>query len=278
MTMLMVLAIMTYARIESFRDLNSLKSQFEWYMQESERKYPNSVNDNKYNYQNPSKRKSGNDPYAKQKDEEKACSRLPFYLFLNKAQREAKHEIYVQHVKLAKLLMTELYGDTDFFHEAQEVQPDFLDALINQLTEVSDNLPKGQTVISSADLASINLGDPVLDKAFYRMLKGTVEIDEQDEKATYPSLINYVTVKNKTKVRIFLAPHDILMVIYDNPALVKEIEETRLNLYKQVKDESLTKDEATEEFQKQFGNKQREGIEEKVLDFRVTKTNPKDYQ
>ena len=67
------------------------------------------------------------------------------------------------------------------------------------------------------------------------------------------------------------------MVIYDNPALVKEIEETRLNLYKQVKDESLTKDEATEEFQKQFG-KQREGIEEKVLDFRVTKTNPKDYQ
>ncbi len=278
MTMLMLISIMTYARIESFRDLSGLKSQFEWYMQQNERVYNNSVNEDKYDKQNSSKRKSGEDPAAKQKEEEKSCSRIPFYLFINKQQRESKHEIFDQHTLLAKLLMTELYGDTDFFKEAEEKYPDFLDGILDQLMKAAEKLPKGQTITTSADLASIELGNELLDNVFYHMLKGTVNIDEQDVAETYPSLINFVTVKNKTKVRVFLAPHDILLAIYENPSLVKDIEEKRNDLYKRVKDESITKDEASKEFEEEFGNKQRHGIAENILDFRVTKTNPKAYQ
>jgi hypothetical protein len=277
MTLLMILSIMTYARIESFQDLSGLKAQFEWYMQHFERKYSNEVNDRKYDTQNPSKRKIGEDPDTKQKDEEKACSRIPFYLFLNKQQREARHDFFDQHYLLAKLLMMQLYGDTAFLKKASETQPDIIDGILKGLINAAEKLPKGQTITSSADLASINLGDDLLNNTFTLMLKGTVEIDEQDEKGTYPPLTKFVTVKNKLKVRIFLAPHDILMAIYDNPALVKEIEETRISLYKQVKDESITKEEASKEFESQFSGKQREGIDSKILDFRVSKTNPKDY-
>lgn len=278
MTMLMLLSIMTYARIESYRDLAGLKAQFEWFMQTNERRYNNNVNDDKYTMQNASKNKKGDDSGAKQKEEEKACSRIPFYLFLNKQQRESKHEIYDQHTNLAKLLMHRLYSDAPFYLEAEEKYPDFLDAILTHLMKAAEKLPKGQTITSSADLASIDLGDQPLNDIFYRMLKGTPDIDLQDEAETYPSLIDYVTVKNKTKVRVFLAPHEILMTIYDNPELVKEIQETRQDLYKKVKDESLTKEQASAELEKQFGNKQQHGISENILDFKVTKTNPKDYE
>lgn len=277
MTMLMLLSIMTYARIESFRDLSGLMPQFEWYMQKSERTYNNEINDKKYNKQNPSKRVVGDDPESKQKDEEKACSRIPFSLFINKQQRESKQEFFDQHVLLAKIVINQLYGNADFFKDAEQLRPDLVDSIIKSLMYAADKLPKKQSIISGADLSSIDLGDKTINDTFTDMLKGTVTIEGQDVKETYPALIDYITVKNKTKVRIFLAPREILMAIYDSPELVNEIMEERVSLYKQVKDESISKDEASSQFESHFGGKQRHGLDAKVLDFRVTKTNPKDY-
>lgn len=276
MTMLMLLSIMTYARIESFRDLSGLKSQFEWYMQEYERSAYNKAIKKKYDDLPRTKTKDGTDPEAKQKEEEQACSKLPFYFLLNKQQREARHDVFNQHILLTKMLIRQLYSDAPFFKKAEESQPDIVDMTLQSLMNAADKLPKSQTITTAADLSSVDLGNESLNEFFYRILKGTVNIDEQDEAETYPSLINFVTVKNKTSIRIFLASHDLLMAIYDNPSLVKDIEETRIQLYQAVKD-GKEKEEASNEFSEMFKGKQREGIDEKTLDFRVTKTNPKDY-
>lgn len=278
MTMLLILSVMTYARIESFRDLIGLKSQFEWYMQEYERNYSNEANDKKYKKQNPKKGQPGDDPDTRpEAPARKACSKLSLYYLLKKKDREANHDVYNQQILLAKLLIHQLYSDAPFFIKAEEKYPDIVDATLQSLMNAAEKLPKNQKITNAADLASINLGDEQLNEFFYHILKGTVKIDEQDEAETYPSLIDYVSVENKPQVRVYLAPHDLLMAIYGNEGLVKEVEEIRNSLYEKVKDESMTKEEATQEFEKQIGNKQREGIDEKTLNFWVSKTNPKTY-
>lgn len=265
---------MTYARIESFRDLSGLMAQFEWYIQTHERRYSNNVMDQKYNDQNPDRKKTGIDPDAKQEAEEKACSKLSLYLFFNKKQRELKQKIFDEQYHLAKILIDKLYGNAAFFKQAEENHPDLSALLLDGMIAASENQP----VKSVSDIASLDLGNAELNEVLYRILKGTVEIEKQDKEKTYPSLFKYITLKNKTKIRVYLASKNLLLAIYGDPGLVNAILDERKNLFKEIKDEEKSPAEATKEFQSQFAGKQQSDIAEDILDFTVTKTNPKSYE
>ncbi len=273
----MLLAVMTYARIESYRDFSGFKSQFEMYMRETERSYSNEIQEKRYQNTAASKRKPGPDPDNQKKESEKACSRISFYLFLNKKDRDSKLSQYQQLLELTKILMQDLYGEDEFLKKAEEKRPDFLDALLNALVTSADTLPKGITLASPVDLASLDLDDEEMNTVFYRMLKGTIEIDAKGTVDGYPSILEYITLVNKTKIRVYLASTPLLYALYGSPELVEEIKKERNTLYRMVKDEEIEKEQASVQFQDLFRGKQRPNFDDSILDFSISKSNPRDY-
>ncbi|HEY4830962.1 MAG TPA: hypothetical protein VIH61_00140, partial [Waddliaceae bacterium] len=94
----------------------------------------------------------------------------------------------------------------------------------------------------------------------------------------YPSLLDFITVKKKKLViRVFLASQPLLMALFGNPGVVKQILESRIQLYRELKSEAKTAPQASEEFKNLFINKRLPNIPDAMLNFDVSGTNPANY-
>lgn len=285
MTFLMLLSLMSYARWETFRNFSGFKAEFEHYMRETERGFYNAQAVKWYDQTHATKQ-AGHDNASTN-----AISRLTLYPILYK-QKDS-----FQFAEIAKRLMRLLYGSHHFFKEIQEKEPNFLDEIFARLIQVIQNLPKEQQITQASDLANLDLGDPTLNEVFCKMLKGSLtvasqaqgqssleedtsadekeaEVDEYVSDKGYYSLLDYISMKNKPKLRIFLAPRELLLAIYGDPATVDAVIQERKTLYKLVNDGTKTAQEATTMFKSAFENRSTYTI----LDFTVSKTNPKQYE
>lgn len=310
-TMIMVMAMLTYARLETYRSFSLLQEHFNTYMVKNERGYINQTA--KWWYDTSRATKKGNSNKTKKSE---GRSRLSFLFFIDKAKKETNIQIYPQIYLLAKKLMYVLYKNQPFFIEMEQQRPDILDILLNSLM-VADNLPKEQKIKKAEDLANLDLGDPVLNIFFYKMLKGTemtqdqkpkiepkvlsmVELEfkpqeedkgEEDDEGgdtdikeeyhspeNYYSLLDYITIEDSTKIRVFLAPYGILLALFDDPILVRNIMEYRQDLFTKLTNDTLKAPEASDQFKNLFLPRVDPTFNENILDFSVTKTNPKNYE
>lgn len=142
---------------------------------------------------------------------------------------------------------------------------------------------ENRTLNKPKDLSTVDLGDPKLQYVFYKMLDGTPEFEEGivnfKPTAGYFSLLDFITIKpNKSRIRVYLASPQVLMAIFGDVGTVKEILSERSRLYREVKKEIMTKEEASELFMSLFMEMRLPGIENTLLDFGVSKTNPKTYE
>ncbi|NGX42100.1 MAG: hypothetical protein K940chlam7_00377 [Chlamydiae bacterium] len=285
MSMLMLLALLTYGRLESFRNFAFVQSKFKKYMEHTERQYVNDEARKRYD-STPATEKEK----KKLEEQEKnlASSKLSFNLFVNKEERAANTSELETHINVAKNLMSFLYGDQPFYQEIEEQRPDFLNEIINALIRETENFTPKKKLKKTKEIATIDFGDAELNNVFTKMLKGSKPEDEKDERLPtkrfkpsmgYYSLQDFITVQsNKLTVRVFLAPPQLLMAVYGNEDIVQQILETRCQLYLNVKNKALTPEQASQEFQSLFLNQRLPNVSESMLNFGVSLTYPKKYQ
>lgn len=296
MTMLMVFAMLTYAKMENFRSFSHMQIQFQQYMQKIERKHISDQALVTYNKTSMSQGKGSKGPRTA------ASPRLSWYLLTNTAEREKQTEAYDQMINFSKKLIHLLYGNQSFFKEALEKRPNLLDEIFMAIT--SDH-----KMVKANEFANLDLGDPVLNDAFYKMLKGNPVIERksvqteiipeqltltEDEELTsaaeaeleaneskadegYTSLLDYITIDKTQKIRLFLAPPAFLLAIFGDEGFVNDIREERYRLYRQVVNGSIKAEDANGQFQafvaSRIGN-----FNPELFDYSVTKVNPRDYE
>lgn len=307
MTILMLLSALTYARLESFRSFAGLEASFNHFMTSTERLPLDRMNEKMYDDIKVLSKAGG----AKEAPNT-ASSRLSFHVIMRKETREKNPEAYRQMRELAKLLMTNLYGGQRFFKEMADKRSTFLDEILNEVQQASDN-QESLRLKNANVLSKLQFSNPELQYIFFLMLHGlpnntekplvearpidTFEIipakettsleDENAAKAEseeakappgYASLVDFITVKPTTKIRVFLASKELLTAIYGNPDIANTIIETRGELYNQVQAQKLTIAQATEQFKNSYSQSGNAHLFPDILDFSVTNTNPKKYE
>ncbi len=228
---------------------------------------------------------------------------MSFHVLIDETERKKNPELFEKTVKWTKDLMRSLYGDKTFFKEAEAKNPHFMDLIIEKLIQAADALPKTQKLKSTIDLSNLDLG-PELKEVFYLMLKGCpreteakqsvlvierpltinpndgesqedeAEVAEEAMEYTVPegydSLLNYITLKKTTQIRVYLASTELLKALLNDRSAVSNVIETRNRLYQAVKSESMDPAAASEElksaFQGYLGND-----DEKYLDLQLAK-------
>lgn len=305
--MILLLGALTYARIDMYRSLSILQGQFKQYMEVSERSSINKEAENWYETSTASKSTGKTAPQKGKRQQ--ALSRLSFLPFVNSEKKQAHSQEYPQLAELARRLFEVLYRDQKFYRE-NKLKID--SELLSRLMVAVEQLPPDQKITRATDLAILNLQDPILNDALYKMLQGTMQPDEkqdpqkvfeeappcqldetggeEDDEAVEPgkreevkssqgyySLLDFITLQDAAKVRVYLAPRPLLTAIFDDPAIVSDIIATRCNLYRKLVSKAMTAEEATQAFHTQFIQQSR-GFDDTILDFSVSKTNPRNYE
>lgn len=279
MSMLMLLTLMTYGRIESYRGFAFMQVQFKEYMQKTERNYANAQAVESYEAEKGSTRDKKTPPSGKNK----ASSKLSFNLFIDVKERMSHlQELETQRL-LAKNLIYFLYSNQAFFQRLEQKRPGFVDEILDALIRVTEALPKEKKLNPKkvGELATVDLGDPELNEIFTSMMRGSVEQQQSSEEAQktflpahgYDSLLNFVTLeRNKLTLRIFLAAPQLLMAIYGNARLVEDIIRKRSELRNALANELIERSAADQEFSSQFAHQQLPNIPDNVLDFGTSTT------
>lgn len=314
MTMLMLLTLLTYTRIESYRSFAVVEKQFVIYMEEKERDFVNSKAEELYKKTSVKAPKTSTPEPEPNKPKPEPTSpgtgRLSIYPLIHSNDREANPEAFSKTLELTKKLIVRLYQSQPFYQEIEEKRPHFVDDLLHELVNGVEKLPPEKAITKITDLANFKFeNDPELDLAFYEMLKEIPknaqkvkeksvigkrlynESLEQEEPYEEPqaevlesqpkdrefSLMDYLTLKANSKVRVYLASRVLLLAIYEDPIFVEQILEARNALYARIKNNPEEKKELSEKFAEQFKRGQALHYES-LLDFSVTGTNPKGYE
>lgn len=323
-SMMMILSILTYARIDSFRYFTGMQSEFERYMRNIERAYPNTAAKQWYDTTIANKRGTPQGALTGQPEPPSpapentespnpppkstpSSPRLSFRILIDPQMRQSQEKSYVQIHRWAKNLIETLYKNQPFYKEMLQKHPTFLDDLLARLQRVVEELPENQRPTQTNDLSNLSLGSD-LEDAFYLMLKGCSkgdltstkhnllhlseaisEDDKNPEDETdnaeealeystgngYNSLLNYITLKKITKIRVYLASRELLSAIFGSTEIADNIIKYRYDLYRSVMG-GLPPDQAKNQFQSMYQSSIK-GDDESLLDFKVTKTNPSEY-
>lgn len=285
-TMLMLLALLTYARLETYRDSVTLQAVFKHYMQKLEREGLNKREIAWYELKHATSKK-GEVPAKDKKTKSTASSRLSLYALVNTDDKAPAQKQLADSIELAKKLIFVLYAHQPFFIEMEQQRPGFVDEILSKISLATAALPQDQKITKTQDLANLTLGDIQLNEAFYKMLKGTPKPNEQEQRPSeeiedsqikqmdeeavephshteplipkpqinnpgYPSLLDYITIKNSTGIRVYLASKPLLIAMFGE-GTAEGIISFRNELYQQVNNEAITPQEATTQFQDRFG-------------------------
>lgn len=302
--LMMVLAAMTYAKIESYRSVEILKAQYQAYSHHIERDHLKNQALSLYNKTHISSKQ------GKQKEQANAVPRINWMTIINKQARDNEPRVYEQVLKITKNLIQQLYGETPFYQEAISKRYHLIEDLFRKIDETIANLPEDKKPVKAGDLANLDLGEFELNQFFYKILKGNLAIEPPQEKPIdrfkfkallepkidddeaeevisqdssesyadegYVSLLNFITLNNKNKIRLYLAPKELLLAIVEDTHRTEEIMEERYNLYLRLRRGEIEQQEATEQF-KDFVSKYLKDYDEGLFDHTVTKTDPKRY-
>jgi hypothetical protein len=309
----MILSLMTYARVDSFRYFLGMEAQFERYMSTVERSSINADAANMYITTRAKTKSDNENEKPKPPPTPPSAPRISFRIFVDEKMRQEHPQEYNQTKEWAKSLMTTLYGNQAFFKEAEAKNSFFMDQIIEALGKTAQELPEDRSLKDTMDLSNLDLG-PDLEKTFYLMLKGCLKDDDNADKAKpsvperefsvtlpdnkesddgdededaeeameytggkgYDSLLNYITLRNTTRIRIYLASKPVLQAIFKDALVVDQLIETRTKLYREVMNGSMSAAEATEQLKAtvhgHLGNS-----DDSYFEYKVSKTNPSQY-
>lgn len=288
----MVLALLTYARLDSYLALSGTQKEFENYMQLVERHYINAQAEDWYDQTHLSSNSASKGPRTAAK------ARISWDTIVHNDKRTKDPQFHEQMRSLSKALMMILFRNEQFFRKAVEEDAHVLDELLNAIQEAADLFPL--SLSKTSDLANLDLGNEKLQNLFFLVLNGYTpqsskpekprkEDEGEDEEESQVaqseaeerhgqdikiSLLDFITTQKNDKIRVFLAPRPLLLAIFKDPAIAEEIDRTRMELYANI-NQGGDVEEARKVFERFKGRAP--GIDENRLDFSVTKVNPRKY-
>ncbi len=128
-------------------------------------------------------------------------------------------------------LFERLYQGQAFYSE--NLAQDLLKKLRTLATTSTDEKNKKQTIKTPEELAALNLNNPKLQDALYKVLKGC---QVEGSEGGYPSLCDYLIVHNHpVKVNLYQAPYDLISALL-NDETAQYIEEHKALWAEKTKD------------------------------------------
>lgn len=272
LALVLMLSVLTVEKLEKFKNQKIVQEQYQVYLKKNERQMFNKRQRNLY------------------KDYDKTLQQVSFGYLLDKKARDKGPEEARQFRIVITELMKNVYGEAHFYKELEKQRGNFVEELLNAIEKAADRLPEDKELKSIEEVARLHLDDPELQKAFYHMLKGTVEREELEnmqnsqnmtprmkEKA-YISLLKFIN-KGKEPIMIQRAPKETLKAIFGSDEIANAIT-TRRNEIAANKELEKSKDSnstAAQAFANEFKGKQRPGITENILNFTISTSDKSDY-
>lgn len=280
MTMLMLLATMTYARLDSFLTLQTSNKQFEHQMQKSMHTYSDEVAEERYKkiITKPKVTPAGAKTPPKQST---GIAKLSWSILLNAQERNQDPSKFKKITELSKKLILQLFEHQQTVQKMIEDKPDILDRLFLSLIKAVDKAAttaKNVKLTNLSEIASLDLDDPELNLLRYELLKENPLLPElkSKKKETY-SLLDHLTHK-QGKTRIYLASLPLLRSIFNqDEAVVKQIVEKRKGYYREVNNGKMTNEEASQLFENEI-KALYSYFDADLFECSVTKTDPKTYE
>jgi hypothetical protein len=303
MTLMLVLAALSYSRLENFFQFFGIQAGFKHYMQTTEKEPINKIARHWYHTIHLSTHDS-----SSRGSTNPASPRLPIITLLNKDLRQQFPNQHAQLREILKKLMQQ-YQHNKIFKELESKDSHFLDALLNEIESSADRYfeEHDEKPTKASILSNLEFQNEELRLGLYMMIKGsakemdprqklskypsakptqqvTVTSDEEDAAAIeceeahgdagYESILDLLTTEKTLKIRMFLASPKLLMAIYEDKDLVDDIVRERRQLYAQVKNHPEKVDEASATFESQFSQAGKAAQYGGLLDFKVSRTNP----
>lgn len=277
LSIVMILAAMTYNRFESFSKSYLQAEQWRQILVEKQR--------DRFNQQQKKCPPAKKAAEPKEEKEPKAKSTPPgsgqISLSLLLARGKPGHE---EAMTLLKNLLTRLWGNQPFFKQLAEKRPDFLDALLNDMVETAERAALEKKEIKTLDgFITTNWGDIELKVAFGRMLQeGLVYHRDPEPREENPDIIyeappgfqtlrDYFTTKKHDQIRLWLAQRPLLESIFPDKQTVDEFIKERKAIYNELKRKEANREQIQQHFKETFSSKT---PFKELLDWEVTLTNP----
>lgn len=316
MTMLMALSLLTYARLENYRTFSGMKAQFSTYMESVERKPINEAAKDWYNDILVNKKVSKTqreqasgcarlslflllNKEARDKEPEKhqqtRTLAKQLMIALYGAERFFK-EMASEHPTFLDEILTEIETLSAALPKGKHITKaeglanlqlsnESLHRVFNRMLHGELPPETGKEVLAPAPLVtepefSFGLSVTLPEESDNNddELDAAIESDEAHAPEGYVSLIDHITVVNRRHIRVYLASRALLMAIYGDRDIVESIIETRRAFYKQLKADSAAKNALSQQFKDTFSNSGQASSYSAILDFTVTKTDPKGYE
>ena len=298
MTFLMILSILTYAKLDTFRNTIALQNLYRTSLtmvQKDQLSFGQTTW-----YESSHIEKEGEQKTKEEKQiKSRYTSRLSLHSFFDPKERETASPVKLQTALFLKKLLFYLYGGKPVLEAAERDHPGIIESLVNALFTAGTKVPKNFKISTINELGNLNLENPVAQKLLYEMLKGnptlfetsfmpdeTAEIQPgekssegdvpQKEDTDYPVLGDYLTLTKSSGIRVYLASKPLLAVLFGDLGTADAIILARKDLYNQV-DKGRDAAEASAEFKNFFLEKRDPSIDPSFLDFSVSKTNPSRY-
>ncbi len=277
--LLMILGMTSYAKMQTFLVGTGLQGQ---YLEHMQQKRQNLVADQQYLlYQNYTGIESDKPDEEEQepKTQVKAVSKINVALFLNK-QLSEQHGADAENAKILFLRLVEiLYGKQEFYKEMLHKRPHFMEQLIAELIDKCADLPKNLQNVKQ--LANLKLSDEQLQEVLAKMLLGNMPAEKKQLKADqYPPLGEFISCsKAKKPFRLQLLPPELLLALYEDENIVKDIMKKRDSYFNQVKNKYKTEfnnlsSKLQDEFKYEFETKAPLGFEN-MINYEISKSTPK---
>jgi len=225
------------------------------------------------------------DSFHESEDEPKKQGRRTSFLHINILfSGEEEANIFEGQGKacftLLKALITELYSGQVFFERAKQEIPDLEERFILNLMEKVKDLQEEKSLSNAKELASLNLDDYLQSYIRYKMFTGNKYRKKKathEEPGYYP-LIEFVSMrKHSHLMSLWLAPKPLLMALFQNEDVVKDIILARREIYNELdkdKNKSAVKTKG-DELKRRFSIYVR-GIDTQFIDFNVSRSRPQD--
>lgn len=298
-SLVMLLSLMTYGRLDMYRNFMITQGEFERYIVKEERNAINSGAEQWYKWTNIANKKRT----QKSSASSEGVPYISIYSLTN--PKNDPIEISQEQVQkeLLKRLIHILFSSRTEFQESLNKNPNAVDDLIQAIEMAASKLSQEKKSLKNiSELLKLDLENPQLQDLYYWIMKGykvpiaedatgspfieensdTDSDDDANESAGEYlhqrgtiSLLDFITLNNKNKIRVFLAPPQILFAIFGDPYTVDDVVKTRQEMYQQMQNNGDSKT-LSEQFKEKFFT--RANIPDSALDFSVSTTNPRQYE
>lgn len=286
--LIMVIAIITYSRLDLFLPKKALENEIVNYMSHTERAWMNSTAVEYYESLTPTVR-------GAQAEKEKSMG--TGYISLRPLFNDDSQQMENTKAVLRSLL-TVLYSDQPFvLNEIKQGAyldpPSLFNALIDAIIQAGKNRPIDDVKkqMKASQFKQLNLGP--MQSIFVNVVNGctctseiletpniTVQDAEEEESESegsldivprnYCSLFSFANLQPYRKLSIYLAPEETLLALYGSQQIVDDIIRTRTLAYQEYRKSKSQETRAALERFKSIPTV----VDANFLDFTVTNTNP----